>query len=158
MYFDRTYINSYKLIDNTNINSSIYSTPYWSFYKVYLFTHTNLLFKNAITFQSTHSTLFISLNETSLLFFNITNRTILNINCLTIYIIHPLVVINYIHKIQCFCFNYLLINSLETIELPVLLYFSNTTIGMLDIHSIFMYYSVLCNSLNYELYIQKAFF
>ena len=59
--------------------------------------------------------------------------------------VYPSIYMSFIIKLQCFCFNTLFVNSLETLELPVLFYMQDT-ISSIQQHNIYIYYIILCTS------------
>lgn len=73
-------------------------------------------------FQSLQDHIIMIPGETGLIFFRLHNPTQYDITGISLYSVYPTQFSIYLQKIQCFCFDELLIRSHETIELPVLFY------------------------------------
>jgi len=87
-------------------------------FEVFLYTRRTSI--GLIEFYSLQRSVIMFFDELGLVFFRLYNP--LNhayINFL-IYLVYPLVYSVYVHKIQCFCFESIVINSFEVLDLPVL--------------------------------------
>jgi hypothetical protein len=69
--------------------------------------------------------------EAMLAFFRIHNPTRYRMACVTIYIAHPSIVNAYPRKVQCFCFELMIVGPNEWLDLPVLFYISPAIHGKL---------------------------
>ena len=74
--------------------------------------------------------MYIAPSETYLVFFRIYNPTDYIIKGISIYFISPNTVSVYILKIQCFCFDELLLYGFESVDLPILFYISSEIISL----------------------------
>ena len=142
-YIENLNIYTVLLGDNTFFFENYYTTNYNYYYKVFFFSKTQSFFNNSIIFICLQDSVYITVQETLLVFFRISNCTYNYIQCISIYMIYPIVYINTIAKIQCFCFNELYITPLETIELPVVFFLEYTTTTKDT--NIYMYYLLLFN-------------
>jgi len=85
---------------------------------------------NLIEFITLQSSMYIAPSETYLVFFRIYNPTDYIIKGISIYFISPNTVSVYILKIQCFCFDELLLYEFESVDLPILFYISSEIISL----------------------------
>jgi cytochrome c oxidase assembly protein Cox11 len=93
------------------------------FYIVYFNTSvTNL---NSVEFISLQNNIYIVPGETYLVFFRLYNPTNFIIKGISIYFISPNEISAYLFKIQCFCFDELILYQFESIDLPILFYISS---------------------------------
>lgn len=81
---------------------------------------------NLVDFFCLQDKQIILAGETSLSFYRIYNKSLKDILFYSIYVINPSILSLYLIKVQCFCFEEILINSGELINLPILLYLDNT--------------------------------
>lgn len=75
-----------------------------------------------LEFKSLQDRIIMCPGETGLIFFRIFNPTCYDISGISLYFVYPNNISIYIHKMQCFCFDYINIKSNETIELPILFF------------------------------------
>lgn len=85
---------------------------------------------NLIEFITLQNSMYIAPSETYLVFFRIYNPTDYIIKGISIYFISPNTVSVYILKIQCFCFDELLLYGFESVDLPILFYISSEIISL----------------------------
>ncbi|MND21316.1 Cytochrome c oxidase assembly protein CtaG [compost metagenome] len=83
---------------------------------------------NLVEFVTLQSNIYIAPSETYLVFFRIYNPTDYIIKGISIYFISPNTVSVYLLKIQCFCFDELLLYKFESVDLPILFYISSEII------------------------------
>ncbi len=100
-----------------------------------IYFDTKVIGSNSIFFYVLQNKLFILPGETTLSFFRVYNDNIFPISGITIYSITPIDFQSFLNKIQCFCFEEIVIYSFEIIELPVLFYL-DTNISYLNTMSI----------------------
>ena len=81
---------------------------------------------NLVDFYCLNDRQIILAGETSLSFYRIYNKSENDILFYSVYIINPTILSMYLVKVQCFCFEEILINPGELINLPVLLYLDST--------------------------------
>jgi len=81
--------------------------------------------KNKITFEILQNKIYICPGESTLAFFRICNNTNEAIQAFSIYIVSPTEFTPFINKLQCFCYEELLLYPNETIDLPVLFRLEN---------------------------------
>ncbi len=117
------YINKFFYIfHNISYNYNLYTITY----VVYFYSSiTNI---NLIEFVNLQNNLFIYPGETYLVFFRCYNPINFITKGISIYFINPNNINIYIIKIQCFCFDELIIYPFETIDLPILFYISSDII------------------------------
>jgi len=72
-------------------------------------------------------------------FFRLYNPTNYIIKGITIYLLSPFEINLYLYKIQCFCFDELLLYSFESIELPILFYIDSSISNYLNTESFFFF-------------------
>lgn len=129
--------NSYNIIYNYVVYYYIKTLEFnYVMYSDYLYSNSEMLnfkifeiifFTNStnislIEFISLQNFIFIICNEPHLVFFRIYNMIPHYIYGISVYLISPVEFILYFNKIQCFCFEELLIFPGETIDLPVIFY------------------------------------
>lgn len=85
---------------------------------------------NLVEFITLQNSMYIAPSETYLVFFRIYNPTDYIIKGISIYFISPNTVSVYILKIQCFCFDELLLYGFESVDLPILFYISSEIISL----------------------------
>jgi cytochrome c oxidase assembly protein Cox11 len=129
----------YRINDNTII-SSILDLPILCtalnndiIYCIYF--DTKVIGNNNIFFYVLQNKLFILPGETTLSFFRVYNNNVFPISGITIYSITPIDFQSFLNKIQCFCFEEIIIYNFEILELPVLFYL-DTNISYLNTMSI----------------------
>lgn len=71
-------------------------------------------------FKPLQESIFMLNNDIALIFFRIYNNTNTNIHLLTTYTIFPFFYSIFLNKIQCFCFDTILLKKYCSIDLPVL--------------------------------------
>lgn len=92
-------------------------------YKVYFKTSTS---KSSIaSFVPLQEYIYCTPNETNLVFFQCYNPTPHQITGLSIYLINPTEAAPFVNKLQCFCFEDLMLQPYEIINLPVLFMIDN---------------------------------
>jgi cytochrome c oxidase assembly protein Cox11 len=117
------YINIFhSMLYNSSYNYNLYNIIY------IIYFHSSITNINFIEFISLQNNLFISPGETYLIFFRCYNPINFIIKGISIYFINPNNINIYIIKIQCFCFDELIIYPFETIDLPILFYMSSDII------------------------------
>lgn len=87
-----------------------------------------------LEFYSLQNKLCVAYDEITLSFFRLYNPTHYSYTCIFVYLVYPLSVGAYISKVQCFCFDSLLIRSFEVFDLPVLFFIGS------GIQNIFWFY------------------
>lgn len=87
---------------------------------------------NFIEFCTLQKFIYVIPNETHLIFFRMYNSISYNVLGISIYLIYPSDYLIYFNKIQCFCFEELLLYSYESIDLPVVFYISNEILNYID--------------------------
>lgn len=130
--------NNYSLILWYNYSNINYINTKYSFLLIYFLTRTSI--NDILKFECLQDNILLSSIETFLIFFRITNYSLLEIHCISIYIIYPITLISFINKIQCFCFDTIILKSKESLELPIIFYiytFNET------INKIYIYYLLL---------------
>lgn len=81
--------------------------------------------KNKISFEVLQNKIYICPGESTLAFFRITNLTNETIQAFSIYVVSPTEFTPFINKLQCFCYEELLLYPNETVDLPVLFRLEN---------------------------------
>lgn len=89
-------------------------------YLVYFDTLVNR--KNLVDFEVLQNKLYVGPGETTLAFFRVINKTENYLNGFSLYVVNPHEYTPFINKIQCFCYEELMIYPEESIDLPVLFY------------------------------------
>ncbi len=72
------------------------------------------------SFYSLQDKVIVFGNSTTLVFFRIVNKMNYDVSCMVIFLVSPANVIFEFNKLQCFCFEDLLITKGEAVELPVI--------------------------------------
>lgn len=80
---------------------------------------------NLIDFYCLQQQQILLAGETSLSFYRIYNKSLKDILFYSVYLINPPNLSLYLVKVQCFCFEEILIGSDELINLPILIYLDN---------------------------------
>lgn len=75
-----------------------------------------------LIFYPLQKKIYISFNETSLIFFRMINNTNEVLYGVSTYTVFPNEYLPYLQKLQCFCFEELRLQPLESVDLPVLFY------------------------------------
>jgi cytochrome c oxidase assembly protein Cox11 len=119
----------YKIENNINIDSIVYV----------VYFNTSVTNINIIEFISLQDHIYIYTSETYLVFFRLYNPSNFLIKGISIYTINPNDVNAYIYKIQCFCFDEMVLYSFESIDLPILFYISSNINNYLNFESIFFF-------------------
>lgn len=87
---------------------------------------------NFIEFCTLQKLIYVVPSETHLVFFRMYNAVGYGISGISIYILYPTDYLIYFNKVQCFCFEELLIYPYESIDLPVVFYISNGILNYID--------------------------
>lgn len=119
----------YKYENNLNIDNLIYV----------VYFNTSVTNINVIEFISLQNHIYIYTSETYLVFFRLYNPTNFMIKGISIYIINPNDISAYIFKVQCFCFDEIIIYSFESVDLPILFYISSNINNYSNLSSIFFF-------------------
>lgn len=112
-----------------------------------LYFDTKVIGNSNVYFYILQNKLFILPGETTLSFFRIYNDNIFSISGVTIYSITPFEVQSFLNKIQCFCFEEIVVNRFEVIELPVLFYLDTNIsyLNTLQLKEFCIEYVLLCS-------------
>ena len=89
---------------------------------------------NFIEFCTLQKFIYIIPNETHLVFFRMYNSISFDISGISIYLIYPTEYLAYFNKIQCFCFEELLLYPHESIDLPVIFFISNEIFNYVEFY------------------------
>lgn len=108
------YTSSLQSIDTTSLEN------FDNIYLVYFDTVTNR--KGLVEFEVLQNKLYINPGETTLAFFRVVNKTDTYLNGFSLYVVSPHEFTPFINKIQCFCYEELLLYPQESVDLPVLFY------------------------------------
>lgn len=87
---------------------------------------------NFIEFCTLQKYIYVIPNETHLIFFRMYNSIPFSISGISIYLIYPSDYMVYFNKVQCFCFEELLLYPYESIDLPVVFFISNEILNFVD--------------------------
>lgn len=87
---------------------------------------------NFVEFCTLQKYIYIIPNETHLIFFRMYNTVSYEITGISIYLLYPTDFLVYFNKIQCFCFEELLLYPYESIDLPVIFFVSNEILNYVD--------------------------
>jgi cytochrome c oxidase assembly protein Cox11 len=87
---------------------------------------------NFVEFCTLQKYIYIIPNETHLIFFRMYNTVSFEITGISIYLLYPTDFLVYFNKIQCFCFEELLLYPYESIDLPVIFFVSNEILNYVD--------------------------
>jgi len=126
------YSNIYKLYNNTyfsDLDNIVYI----------IYFNTSVTNINILEFISLQNHVYIHTSETYLVFFRLYNPSTFFIKGISIYTINPTELNIYINKVQCFCFDEIVIYPFETIDLPILFYINNNINYYLNIESIYFF-------------------
>lgn len=93
---------------------------------------TNTTNYNFIEFCTLQRFIYVIPNETHLVFFRMYNSIGYEISGISIYLLYPTDYLVYFNKIQCFCFEELLLYPYESIDLPVIFYISSDILHFVD--------------------------
>lgn len=112
-----------------------------------LYFDTKVIGSNNVYFYVLQNKLFILPGETTLSFFRIYNENFFPISGITIYSITPFEFQSFLNKIQCFCFEEIVIGNLEVVELPVLFYLDTniTYLNTIQLKELCIEYILLCS-------------
>jgi cytochrome c oxidase assembly protein Cox11 len=100
---------------------------------------------NVVLVNALQKEILLNFYESSLFFFRVYNPTHMDVSILTIYVVYPTELTVYINKVQCFCFNNILLYPFEVLDLPVLVYIIANAYNIYffgDFFFIFIYYIV----------------
>jgi len=98
------------VIDNSSSYSKIIEVQFFT--KVQSFSH--------IYFVCLQDNVFLISNDTTLVFFRISTNSTDDVSCIIIFLISPSSYMSALTKLQCFCFDNLIITGNESIDLPVI--------------------------------------
>jgi cytochrome c oxidase assembly protein Cox11 len=87
---------------------------------------------NFIEFCTLQRFIYVIPNETHLIFFRMYNTINFDVSGISIYLLYPTDYLVYFNKIQCFCFEELLLYPYESIDLPVIFYISSDILNYVD--------------------------
>ena len=87
---------------------------------------------NFIEFCTLQKFIYIVPNETHLVFFRMYNSIAYDVSGISIYLVYPTDYLAYFNKIQCFCFEELLLYPYESIDLPVIFFISNEILNYVE--------------------------
>jgi len=104
-------------IEYSNTFSSLVSN-YSMILEVKFFTKVHSI--TSISFFCLQDNVFISSNETTLIFFRIFTDTEKDISCIIVFLVSPLNLMPALSKLQCFCFDNLFFSKNESLDLPVI--------------------------------------
>lgn len=79
---------------------------------------------NLLEFLSLQNSIFVITDETHLIFCRMYNHANFYISGISIYFVYPSDYLIFFNKIQCFCFEEILLFPFETVDLPVVFYIS----------------------------------
>ncbi len=108
--------------DNYQVDST--QSKFNSFFYIIYF-NTSITNINLVEFISLQNNIYIIPGETYLIFFRLYNPTNFLIKGISIYFISPNEINAFLFKIQCFCFDELILYQFESIDLPILFYISS---------------------------------
>jgi len=128
--FSLPFITLNKNITTENLNNFLYIITFKA-------STTNV---NLVEFISLQNNIYIVPGETYLIFFRIYNPTNYIIKGISIYFISPNEINLYLFKIQCFCFDELLLYEFESVDLPILFYIVSDII-YINVE-LFMYFQI----------------
>lgn len=132
-----TFLDKSKINESTIQNSTI---EYW----IHLILEGKVSKLGLLEFKPLQESMIILPGETTLCFFRLYNPSSLNLTCLSYYLVFPESATLYITKLQCFCFNNMLIHGFETVELPILFYIDRDIIKEVFFTSkIYLYYIII---------------
>jgi cytochrome c oxidase assembly protein Cox11 len=129
-FYDFFIYNFFDLFTSSNTKSEI---EFSIIYIVYF--NTSVTNTTLVEFLSLQNYIYVYPSETYLSFFRIYNPTNYMIKGITIYLLSPFEINLYLYKIQCFCFDEILIYPFESVELPILFYIDSTISNYLNIES-----------------------
>ena len=142
------YVVELNLLDHSYLYDDLVFYNYYSIFQLYIFTKTSSyseFVSDSIKFFCLHDFIWIIPNETILLFFRLYNNTYFDIECLSFYVMYPIVYNFFIEKLQCFCFSSIMVLKHELLEMPVILY-SDSFITELFIRELYIFYLMLVYS------------
>jgi cytochrome c oxidase assembly protein Cox11 len=125
-FFDIFYLNLYNyfFLNFENYQVDNYQNKFNNFFYIIYF-NTSITSINLVEFISLQNNIYIVPGETYLIFFRLYNPTNSLIKGISIYFISPNEINAYLFKIQCFCFDELVLYQFESIDLPILFYISS---------------------------------
>jgi cytochrome c oxidase assembly protein subunit 11 len=134
LFLDKIF--NFSLLTSLSYNDVIYC----------IYFDTKVVGNNNVFFYVLQNKLFILPGETTLSFFRVYNDNIFPITGITIYSITPIDFQSFLNKIQCFCFEEIIIYSFETVELPVLFYLDTNIsyLNSISINEFCIEYVLLC--------------
>jgi hypothetical protein len=115
-------ISTTMFTSNTYVNISNIGTYYL------LWLEASVSRKHLIDFYSLQKQQILISGETSLSFYRIYNKSMKDILFYSVYVINPPSLSLFLVKVQCFCFEEILIGKQELIDLPILIYLDTTVL------------------------------
>jgi Cytochrome c oxidase assembly protein CtaG/Cox11 len=118
---DLFYFSSLKNENYTSLfeNISTYdSSTFHKFYKIKM-EATNVK-KNVLSFYPLQTYIYTIPGESTLIFYRLENLTSFSMSSLSVYVTSPAEAVSYIKKLQCFCYEELMISPKCIIDLPIL--------------------------------------
>jgi len=113
-------LSSYTFCIDLGIDINFVNSRYLHQVKEVFFTTSSS--SDSILFYPLQRKIYCYENETSLVFFRIINLSTNSVNGISTYTVFPIDFLPYVRKLQCFCFDEILISPNEIIDLPVLFY------------------------------------
>ncbi|MGZ5549081.1 MAG: cytochrome c oxidase assembly protein [Nitrososphaeraceae archaeon] len=107
-------VNDSFLLNDLTINNDVQTT----YYKVKL-EATNVK-KNISAFYPLQQYIYTIPGESSLIFYRLENKTDIALQTLSVYVTNPAEAVAYVKKLQCFCYEELMIAPHSIIDLPIL--------------------------------------
>jgi hypothetical protein len=113
---------------------------FFNFYSFFDFHYLEVCFQtscsnyNFVEFFALQKLVYILPNETHLIFFRMYNSINYEIHGISIYLIYPIDYLLFFNKIQCFCFEELLLYPYESIDLPVIFYVMKDILNDLEFY------------------------
>jgi len=118
--------------------------PLLNLFDIVLYTRRTTL--GIVEFYSLQKSIKVFVDEVSLIFFRIYNPVHYKYGNIFIYLVYPQYFGVYLSKIQCFCFEAIVVNAFEVLDLPVLFFLSSeiklelisafSRVGLLYVHFI----------------------
>lgn len=127
MYLNSHFVLIYFFFFDLYINNFISSCDY-----IEVLFQTSTSNFNFVEFCTLQKYIYIIPNETHLIFFRMYNTVGYDITGISIYLLYPTDFLIYFNKIQCFCFEELLLYPYESIDLPVIFFVSNEILNYVD--------------------------
>jgi hypothetical protein len=103
--------------ENINLNNVLNNSTYLIFFDSFI-----NLNDNSIYFYSLQKKIYLNPLEPTLIFYRLYNNTNNNFFCYSFYYLYPKEIIPFFIKLQCFCMENSILNTKESLDLPVLFY------------------------------------